>query len=719
MRKIIKNKLLKKRTNKFSKLDAAKLYAELGYQVLPLYPVVDGKCSCHNGKDCKQAGKHPMTAHGHKDGTTSIKIIKKWWEKYPKANIGIATGSGSNLVVVDIDPRNGGNETFAKLERELGPLPITAIVLTGGGGRHIYLSHSGISTKLPSRLGNGIDLLGNGKIAVAAGSIHKSGKRYEFADGKTFAEAPPVPLPDDWLEFCVNHVKSPALKSGYVPSAQDARDLLLMSRAGSQYNAGDSIEIVKKAMHELNSLSNSPPLADSKVDAIVDNLFADFNSRKSILDNNDPAYAISELMLKEKYNSGRHLLFASNGYFYIYNSKFWIKTGDDIIKKDLLEIIVRELNSEGGSKQSFNALINNSLSLLKSTCADVHGAITSQEEPRPVINCQNGELWLDPLNGTWELMAHSPSSYQQYCLPFNYSPDAKCPTYDKALLAIFRDTKAPKAMSRHFNELFGYIIQPKRDIPLIVICIGEGENGKTILMTTIKKLMGGDAVYECANIIDLPNNRFAIGELFGKLLLIDDDVKQGVKLPDGFLKKISERKSLTGEAKFKPSFQFISLALPVLLSNHVPSISDLSTGMRRRLMVIPFNRTFTDAEKDDSVFQTIWANEMSGVLNRALEGLSRLFERKHFKLPKPVQRASQDLIKDANPLVSFIHETCKRDVNGKIPLDELYKNYSRWADDSGITIVLQKNTMKKNLELMGYKIKHTNKGNVLFGLTYN
>ena len=63
-----------------------------------------------------------------------------WWKESPNANIGIATGSEAGILVFDIDPRNGGKETLARLKKELGPLPDTVTVLTGGGGRHLDLS---------------------------------------------------------------------------------------------------------------------------------------------------------------------------------------------------------------------------------------------------------------------------------------------------------------------------------------------------------------------------------------------------------------------------------------------------------------------------------------------------------------------------------------------------------------------------------------------------
>jgi len=77
---------------------------------------------------------------------------------------------------------------------------------------------------------------------------------------------------------------------------------------------------------------------------------------------------------------------------------------------------------------------------------------------------------------------------------------------------------------------------------------------------------------------ELDEARFAIGNLFDKLLFIDDDVRAGAKLPDGTLKNISEAKLLTGEHKFKAAFSFVNRAFPILLCNNLPSLADLSPG---------------------------------------------------------------------------------------------------------------------------------------------
>jgi putative DNA primase/helicase len=89
-------------------LEAAITYAQRsGWRVFPIHWPVDGTCSCKN-PDCQSPAKHPLTPNGFKDATTNPKIISEWWTKWPSANIGIATGAVSGIVVVDIDNRGEG-----------------------------------------------------------------------------------------------------------------------------------------------------------------------------------------------------------------------------------------------------------------------------------------------------------------------------------------------------------------------------------------------------------------------------------------------------------------------------------------------------------------------------------------------------------------------------------------------------------------------------------
>lgn len=243
---------------------------------------------------------------------------------------------------------------------------------------------------------------------------------------------------------------------------------------------------------------------------------------------------------------------------------------------------------------------------------------------------------------------------------------------------------------------------------------GGGDNGKSVLMQTVVHLIGTDLV-SAQRIENLDANRFATANLLGRLVLLDDDVRAGVRLPDGELKKISEAKPVTGEYKHGAQFNFVVRSVPVLLCNNVPSLADISHGMLRRLMVIPFDRRFTHADKDPELFKRIWTNELPGVLNRAIEGLKRLIDRgMRFDEPKALRAAKREWITQANPLPAFIDEKCE--LEGTCWMGDFYQAFKAWAQGMGFTRIQQQPSVAKNLKNLGYEFRRGNKGKRIVGI---
>lgn len=256
---------------RLTKLGRAAMHyaAEYGWRVFPLHYTDDaGLCSCGRA-DCGGPGKHPRTPRGCLDASTDPTQIRAWWERWPDANVGIATGAG--LVVIDIDPRSGGDDSIVDLRRSLGALPDTIESLTGGGGRHIYLSAPCEVRNSAGVLGAGIDVRGDGGYVVAPPSTHASGRAYAWESSSRPDEVDLAPAPQAWLDAMTARPKLRALPGGKgEPFPEGARNASLYKRACSMRAAGFDRDAILAAIMAENDARCVPSLDPAEVKAIAE-----------------------------------------------------------------------------------------------------------------------------------------------------------------------------------------------------------------------------------------------------------------------------------------------------------------------------------------------------------------------------------------------------------------------------------------------------------------
>jgi len=161
-------------------LEAALSYAAHGWRVFPVEP----------------RGKKPLIKDWPKKATTDARKINEWWTKWPDANIGVATGEGSGLFVLDVDGEEGSNSLIA-LEAEIGPLPETLESQTGTGGRHLFFLMPKRDIRNKQSFRPGLDIRGNGGYVLVAPSVHPNGRSYNWPYGDS---DPAVKAPEAFLD---------------------------------------------------------------------------------------------------------------------------------------------------------------------------------------------------------------------------------------------------------------------------------------------------------------------------------------------------------------------------------------------------------------------------------------------------------------------------------------------------------------------------------------
>ncbi len=178
-------------------LDAAGLCAEHNLFVIPVWRAVNGRCPCPGGAQCKSPGKHPAIDSWQTAASTDLTTLRDWFAAPSSYNIGVVCGL-SNIVVIDIDPRNGGQATFEALVSEFGTLPETVTADSGGGGAH-YVFRRPLGD-LESKLGKGVDLLRDARQFLVEPSLHPSGGGYRWRIGHAPDDIAIATLPESWIK---------------------------------------------------------------------------------------------------------------------------------------------------------------------------------------------------------------------------------------------------------------------------------------------------------------------------------------------------------------------------------------------------------------------------------------------------------------------------------------------------------------------------------------
>lgn len=285
-----------------SKLERAALgYAALGWRVFPLQAynpgfrgdpkqapgkrplhICDPPCLARlpradpktNESVCKECGTvHVKGTRGLHIATTDPAIISQWWARYPRANIGIATGAG--LLVVDLDGPDG-EAWLAARQTERGPIPATPTQQTASG-RHLVFRIAKELRNSASRLAPHVDIRGDGGYIVAAPSVHPSGATYRWLEDRRPSRTPIADAPQ-WLldEIEAMQAQPPTEADAPAvnverPSMDDVPDAYVRKALDSEFDAvakappGRRNQSLNSAAFSLGQLVGAGLLAESLV----------------------------------------------------------------------------------------------------------------------------------------------------------------------------------------------------------------------------------------------------------------------------------------------------------------------------------------------------------------------------------------------------------------------------------------------------------------------
>jgi putative DNA primase/helicase len=283
----------------------------------------------------------------------------------------------------------------------------------------------------------------------------------------------------------------------------------------------------------------------------------------------------------------------------------------------------------------------------------VHSKTLTTCEQSHKIAVINGLL--DPKTQTLE--PFSPEEFITLKIPIRYDQKADCPAIKKFLSEILEPDQIPIA-----QEMIGYCLLKELPLHTSFVLLGDGWNGKTTLLELLCKFLGEENSSH-VTLQQLCEGKFELAQLHGKLANICDD------LPSAALKVVSNYKTLTGNAiieaqhKHKDPFSFRNTAKMFWSCNLLPAASEDTIAYYRRFIILNFNNYFIVGKNADIQLGKKLATpeELSGLLNFALEGLKRLLQNGKFTNSQSVEETRRQYIRTADSCLAFIEEATEID----------------------------------------------------------
>jgi putative DNA primase/helicase len=314
----------------------------------------------------------------------------------------------------------------------------------------------------------------------------------------------------------------------------------------------------------------------------------------------DLAVLVAKKCLETIFNK-TNLINLPSGLLYMFHKTHWKIISEDFLSK-IVQSTITVLKKKMDIEMPELTLITQSTRLVKIAVASMTDKIHTSDLPNPVINCKNGELWINR-DGTHQLRPHNPKSYLISCLDVEYNPNAECPLFLETIDGIFSNYEDKEDIIRHTLEVFGYVVQPYKNIAAWFLFKGPGGDGKSTLLKILNGIMKDTMLMSTAKILgcwESTANNHAVTSLIGKLCVVIEDLPHRFILKDTGVKMLSENTKMEANPKMKDTFDFIYAGTLIMASNSFPSTRDITHGMLRRANVIPFNKQFTKLKKVSS-----------------------------------------------------------------------------------------------------------------------
>ena len=461
----------------------------------------------------------------------------------------------------------------------------------------------------------------------------------------------------EWDSDTYTNVPRWLTKVKYAPdfvnmTAGDGRNQELFNYILNLQSNGFTKDECRECIRLINKYVFTDKLSDSEIDTILrDDAF------------NAPIFFENKTFLFDKfaqYLKNEYHIVKINGQLHIYNNGVY-----DYAQKSIETKMIDKIPTLTAQRRT------EVMKYLDLICEDV------EQSEANYIAFKNGIYDIV----TDELIPYTPDIILTNRINHNYNDNAYDKLADTTLDKLSCNDNEVRAL---LEECIGYCFYRRNELGKAFILTGDKANGKSTFLDLIKYILGEGNI----SALDLRElgDRFSTAMLFGKLANVGDDI--GDEFMQGsavsIFKKIVTGNRVKAEQKGKDPFEFNPYVKLLFSANDMPRMRDKTGAVLRRLVMIPFNATFTKEDEDYDPFikyKLISEDSIEYLILLGIQGLKRVLHNNEFTVSQKVTNVLTEYEEENNPIIAFINEV-GTDAIVNQPTTEVYLRYSTFCSQS-------------------------------------
>lgn len=417
---------------------------------------------------------------------------------------------------------------------------------------------------------------------------------------------------------------------------------------------GFSKEEVRNTIRIINSFVISEPVSENELETILrDDAFRDeiFFKKNKFLFDKFSNYMVSNSHIK-KINNRLH----------IYRDGIYLD-GEEEIEKEMIKTIPTLKRSQRSECLAYIDLIaDNSYELVNPKLLAFSNGIYDLENDK-MLEFNPEIIIRNKINHDYFLEA-----YDQLC--------------DETLNKISCDDEDIRKL---LEELIGYCFFTRNELGKAFILVGNKSNGKSTFLSLLQRLLGSKNISS----LDLSElgQRFKTSELFGKLANIGDDIGDEFVANPALFKKLVTGDRVNVEKKGQDPFEFNNYSKFIFSANQIPRIKDRTGAVQRRLIIIPFNASFSKDDPDFDPYikhKLLKKSSLEYLIRLGVEGLKRVLKNKGFTKSEKVQKELDDYEKTNNPILLFFDEVSREEIINE-SVSDVYRIYTVFCSENNFS----------------------------------